>query len=152
MKKILVLCTGNACRSQMAEGYLRFFTQGAADVLSAGLNPTYVHPMAVDVMQEDNIDISAARSKGVDEFSGEYFDYLVLVCQRAHDRQPADVNAKKVVFYDIPDPEEQARNGQDLREAFNEARERVKREILRFIGNQDDLDFRRSVVSDDCCA
>ena len=138
MKKILVLCTGNACRSQMAEGYLRFFTQGTAEVTSAGFNPSYVHPLAIEVMQEDNIDISEAESKGVDRFSGEHFDYLITVCNDARDLQPADISATHHFHSAIPDPEVVAKE-QDPLDAFNEARERVKREMLRFIGKQDDL-------------
>lgn len=145
MKKILVLCTGNACRSQMAEGYLRYFTHGQAEVLSAGLDPTHLHPLAVEVMQEDNIDISEAESKGLDQFSGEHFDYFLTVCNDAKDRQPADVTASNHMYFDIPDPEEKA-EGQDPLAAFVEARELIKREMLRFIGTQDEL-RQRSIPS-----
>lgn len=138
MKKILVLCTGNACRSQMAEGYLRFFTQGTAEVTSAGLDPSQVHPLAVAAMQEDNIDISEAQSKGVDGFSGQHFDYLITVCDHAKERQPADISANHYQHYSIPDPEQIAKV-QEPFSAFAETREQVKREMLRFIGMQDEL-------------
>ena len=138
MKKILVLCTGNACRSQMAEGYLRFFTQNRTEVVSAGLKPTEVHPLAIEVMNEDNIDISEARSKSVDDFSGESYDFLITVCRKAELQKPADISASVHLHFDIADPEEVAKL-QDPKEAFADARERVKREMLRFIGTHDDL-------------
>ena len=122
----------------MAEGYLRFFTQDRAEISSAGLKPTIVHPMAVEVMNEDNIDISDAHSKGVDEFSGEHYDFLITVCREAELKRPADITASIHLHYDIPDPEETAQL-QDPKEAFVDARERVKREMLRFIGMHDGL-------------
>ncbi|MEL7249661.1 MAG: arsenate reductase ArsC [Bacteroidota bacterium] len=136
MKRILVLCTGNACRSQMAEGYLRFFTQERVQITSAGYKPTEVHPMAVEVMNEDNIDISEAQSKSVDDFSGEHFDFLITVCRKAELEKPADITASVHLHYDIPDPEEIVER-QDSKEAFVNARERVKRDMLRFIGTHD---------------
>ncbi|MEL6832940.1 MAG: arsenate reductase ArsC [Bacteroidota bacterium] len=136
MKRILVLCTGNACRSQMAEGYLRFFTQERAEITSAGLSPTSVHPLAVEVMKEDNIDISEAQPKSVDDFSGEHYDFLITVCRRAELKKPADITASIYLHYDIPDPEETV-EPQDMKEAFVNTRERVKREMLRFIGTHD---------------
>ncbi len=139
MKKILVLCTGNACRSQMAEGYLRFFIQGQVEVISAGLEPTHLHPLAVQVMLEDNIDISEAESKGLEQFSGEHFDYLLTVCKNAKDRQPADVTAEQYFHFDISDPEEGAKEVADPNVAFTDTREQIKREMLQFIGKQDDL-------------
>lgn len=138
MKKILVLCTGNACRSQMAEGYLRFFTQGQAEVISAGLDPTHLHPLAVEAMIADNIDISEAESKGLDEFSGEHFDFLLTVCDNAKNRQPADITATEHFHFDIPDPEETSKENDPIM-AFAETRERIKRDMLRFIGKQDSL-------------
>jgi arsenate reductase len=147
MKKILVLCTGNACRSQMAEGYLRFFTHGAAEIVSAGLSPRGVHPLAIKVMQHDNIDISDARSKHVDEFSGEYFDYLITVCKNAEEHRPADIKANYHVHYDIPDPE--AETEEELLAVFEETRERIKRDMLRFIGSKNvDLRFREKTNSE----
>jgi arsenate reductase len=88
MTRILVLCTGNSCRSQMAEGFLRSFDPGF-EVYSAGTAPaTHVHPAAVAVMKEAGIDISSAVPKGVDVFLAESFDYVITVCDRAHETCP----------------------------------------------------------------
>ncbi|WP_367389969.1 arsenate reductase ArsC [Lewinella sp. LCG006] len=137
MRKILVLCTGNACRSQMAEAYLRYFTRGKAEIFSAGLKPHQVHPLAVEVMLEDNIDMSFAQSKHLDEFSGQHFDYLITVCKKAEDCRPADITADHHFFYDIPNPE--AVSQEDPLTVFLKVREEVKRRMLRFIGQRDEF-------------
>jgi arsenate reductase len=137
MRKILVLCTGNACRSQMAEAYLRYFTRGNAEIFSAGLKPHQVHPLAVEVMLEDNIDISFAQSKHLDEFSGQHFDYLITVCKKAEDARPADITADHHFFYDIPNPE--GPTTEDPLTVFLNVREEVKRKMLRFIGQRDEF-------------
>jgi arsenate reductase len=137
MRKILVLCTGNACRSQMAEAYLRCFTGGNVEIFSAGLKPNHVHPLAVEVMLEDNIDISFAQSKHLEEFSGQHFDYLITVCKRAEDSRPADITADHHFFYDIPNPE--IPTAEDQLTVFINVREEVKRKMLRFIGQRDEF-------------
>lgn len=142
MKKILVLCTGNACRSQMAEAYLRFFTQGNAEIFSAGLKPHQVHPLAIEVMQEDNIDISFAQSKHSNDFSGEHFDYLLTVCANAHQQRPTDITADHYFSYDIPDPESvEAATAAEQLDVFLDVREEIKREMLRFIGKSATFNF-----------
>ncbi len=137
MRKILVLCTGNACRSQMAEAYLRYFTRGNAEIFSAGLKPNQVHPLAVEVMLEDNIDISFAQSKHLGEFSGQHFDYLITVCKKADDSRPTDITADHHFFYDIPNPESPSE--EDQLTVFFNVREEVKRKMLRFIGQRDEF-------------
>ena len=88
MKRILVLCTGNSARSQMGEGLFR--QEGGADyeVASAGTTPSRVRPEAMAAMREIGIDISGHRSKSVDEFAGQHFDYVVTVCDNARDQLP----------------------------------------------------------------
>jgi arsenate reductase len=82
-QRVLILCTGNSARSQMAEGMLRHDAGDRFDVFSAGTRPTQVRPEAITVMQELGIDISSHRSKSVDEFAGQGFDYVVTVCDNA---------------------------------------------------------------------
>ena len=82
-KRVLILCTGNSARSQMAEGILRTDGGEKYEVLSAGMNPGFVRPEAVLVMKEIGIDISDARSKSVEEFDGQEFDYVITVCDNA---------------------------------------------------------------------
>ena len=87
-KRVLILCTGNSARSQMAEGLLRHDSGDRFDVFSAGTNPGHVRPEAIAVMRELGIDISSHRSKHVDEFQGQPFDYVLTVCDNAKDNCP----------------------------------------------------------------
>ena len=83
MIRVLFLCTGNSCRSQMAEGLLRHFGNNKFEVFSAGTHHSFVHPLAIEVMKEIGIDISNHKSKHVSEFLGQKFDYVITVCDRA---------------------------------------------------------------------
>ena len=87
-KRVLILCTGNSARSQMAEGILRNDGGEKYEVLSAGVNPGFVRPEAILVMKEIGIDISDARSKSVEEFDGQEFDYVITVCDNAKEACP----------------------------------------------------------------
>ena len=86
--KVLFICTGNSCRSQMAEGFLRHVAEEAFEALSAGTDPVGVNPTAVRVMAEKGIDISGQQSKGMKPFLGQHFPYVVTVCDRANERCP----------------------------------------------------------------
>jgi arsenate reductase (thioredoxin) len=87
--KVLILCTGNSARSQMAEGILRHDGGGAFEVESAGVKPSSVRPEAIQAMKEIGIDISGHRSKSADEFTGRVFDYIITVCDNAKETCPA---------------------------------------------------------------
>ena len=86
--RVLIVCTGNSCRSQMAEGWLRHFGQGQIEALSAGTHPAFLHPLAVRVMKEAGIDISSQYAKSVDEFTNTQLDYVVTVCDGAREECP----------------------------------------------------------------
>ena len=88
MKKVLVLCTGNSCRSQLAEGYLRYFAGNKAEIFSAGVETHGVNPRAIATMKEDGIDISAHTSNNISEYAGIDFDYIITVCDNARERCP----------------------------------------------------------------
>ena len=88
MKRILVLCTGNSCRSQLAEGYLRLYAGNKAEVYSAGVETHGVNPRAILVMQEDGIDISGHTSNNIDEYRDIQFDFVITVCDNARERCP----------------------------------------------------------------
>ncbi len=103
-KKVLILCTGNSCRSQMAEGVLRHFGSEHFEVFSAGTRPSIVHPIAIQVMQEIGIDISHHRSKSVDEFHGKAIDYLITVCDHAKETCPIFPAQVKQLHWPFPDP------------------------------------------------
>lgn len=88
MKRILVLCTGNSARSQMAQGYLQYFAGDRAEVLSAGVDPKGVNPLAIQVMAEDGIDIAHHTSNHADEYAAVPFDYVITVCDNAREQCP----------------------------------------------------------------
>jgi arsenate reductase len=102
--RVLVLCTGNSARSQMAEGLIREMGKGKVDAFSAGTKPGSVRPEAVAVMAERGIDISGHRSKHVDEFSGQSFDYVITVCDNAKEACPIFPATTRRVHWGLPDP------------------------------------------------
>ena len=102
--RVLILCTGNSARSQMAEGLLRTMGGGAIDVFSAGTKPGIVRPEAIAVMAERGIDISSHRSKHVDEFAGQTFDYVITVCDNAKETCPFFPGAPRRIHWGLPDP------------------------------------------------
>jgi arsenate reductase (thioredoxin) len=106
MKKqtVLILCTGNSARSQMAEGLLRHDSGDRFEVFSAGVSPTRVRPEAISVMQELGIDLSAHRSKHVDEFAGQNFDYVLTVCDHARELCPVFPGETKTIHHSFVDP------------------------------------------------
>lgn len=103
-KKILVLCTGNSARSQMAEGILKHITNSKYDVYSAGTKPSIVRPEAIKVLAEIGIDISQNRSKSVEEFLNENIDYVLTVCDNAKETCPYFPAKTKVIHHSFDDP------------------------------------------------
>ena len=103
-KGVLILCTGNSARSQMAEGLLRHDAGDRFDVESAGITPSIVRPEAISVMKELGIDISGQRSKHLDEFAGRQFDYVITVCDNARESCPVFFGAAKRLHHNFDDP------------------------------------------------
>ena len=103
-KRVLILCTGNSARSQMAEGLLRHDAGEKFEVESAGTNPSVVRPEAITVMQELGIDISKHRSKHIDTFQGQKFDYVITVCDNAKEACPVFFGAVKRLHHSFDDP------------------------------------------------
>ena len=103
-KRVLILCTGNSARSQMAEGLMRHDAGDRFEVASAGVEPSRVRPEAIEVMREIGIDISDHRSKSVDEFAGQDFDYVITVCDNANERCPIFPSATKRIHWSFDDP------------------------------------------------
>ncbi|MCO6476266.1 MAG: arsenate reductase ArsC [Phaeodactylibacter sp.] len=134
MKRVLVLCTGNSCRSQMAEGYLRYYTRGSAEIFSAGLEDHGVNPFAVKAMEEDSIDITGQRSKLLKAFRGQHFDYLVTVCDEATRKMIQDISFNHKIHYSIPDPAAFKGEEEQKLEEFRRVREAIKKNMLKFIG------------------
>jgi len=103
-KRVLILCTGNSARSQMAEGLLRHDAGDRFEVESAGTKPSRVRPEAIAAMRELDIDISGHRSKSVDEFSGQQFDYVITVCDNAKESCPVFFGTAKRLHHSFDDP------------------------------------------------
>lgn len=126
MKKVLVLCTGNSCRSQMAEGYLRNFAGNRALIYSAGIEANGLNPRAVAAMKEDGIDISGQRSKGIQEFAGLDFDYVITVCDHARELCPVFPSGVLKFHRDFPDPARFRGSGQQIKEQFARVRDQIR--------------------------
>ena len=126
MKRILVLCTGNSCRSQMAEGYLRHFAGNRAEVYSAGVETHGVNPRAVTTMQEDGMDISAHTSNNVKEYTGIEFDYIITVCDHAKERCPFFPSHAVKIHQNFPDPAKATGTDQQVMMAFAAVRDQIK--------------------------
>lgn len=105
-KRILILCTGNSARSQMAEGLLKHITQDRYDINSAGTKPSIVRPEAIKALAEIGIDISKNRSKSVDEFANEEINYVLTVCDNANENCPYFPAKTKLIHHSFEDPAE----------------------------------------------
>jgi len=126
MKKILVLCTGNSCRSQIAEGFLKKFTKGTAEVFSAGVETHGVNPRAIAAMAEDGIDISSHSSNNINEYLDIEFDYVITVCDHARERCPVFPTTAKTFHHNFPDPAKASGDEAEIENAFRAVREEIK--------------------------
>lgn len=133
MKKILVLCTGNSCRSQIAEGYLRYFAQGKAEIYSAGIETHGVNPKAIETMAADGIDISRHTSNNVDEYSHINFDYIITVCDNANENCPYFPSSAKRFHYNFPDPAKATGTTDEIKAQFALVREMIKSYSEKFV-------------------
>ncbi len=102
--RVLFICTHNAARSQMAEGFLKAYYGDRYDAYSAGTEPTRVDPCAITVMQEEGVDISTSRSQGLEEFEGQQFDYVVTLCADAQEACPIFVGGETYLHHAFDDP------------------------------------------------
>lgn len=125
-KNILVLCTGNSCRSQIAEGYLRFFAGDKANVYSAGIETHGVNPKAVQVMAEDSIDISNHTSNNVDEYLTIPFDLVITVCDNANEACPFLPGKFQRFHYNFPDPAKAKGTPEEIMDEFRRVRDLIK--------------------------
>ncbi len=139
-KRVLIICTGNVARSQMAEGLLRHAAGDQFEVFSAGLLPSYVRPQAIAVMNEIGIDISQHRSKSVDEFLDEQFDYVITVCDHANQRCPIFPGPVQRIHWSVDDPVVGGTEEAQL-EAFRRARDELQGRLQSFV---DDLALARN--------
>lgn len=126
MKNILVLCTGNSCRSQIAHGYLQNFAGDKAKVYSAGIETHGVNPKAIQVMAEDHIDISHHTSNNVDEYTSIPFDYVLTVCDNAKENCPYFPTTAERSHFNFPDPAKATGTPDEIMDEFRRVREMVK--------------------------
>lgn len=132
--KVLFLCTGNSCRSQMAEGWARRLRGDSIEAYSAGVEPHGMNARAIKVMGEAGVDINGQRSKHVDELKSVPFDYVVTVCDQANEACPLFPGRAKIVHVGFDDPPRLAKDAKSDEEALGHYR-RVRDEIRHFIEN-----------------
>jgi len=136
MKKILVLCTGNSCRSQIAEGYLRHYANRRAEIYSAGIEAHGVNPKAISIMKEDGIDISGHTSNNVDEYSGVEFDFVITVCDNAKENCPFFPSKAEKFHYNFPDPAKVQGTEDEVLQEFRRVRDMIKEYSEKFVAQQ----------------
>ena len=134
-KRLLVLCTGNSARSQMAEGLFRRAAGPGWEIFSAGTTPSRVRPEAIAVMSEIGIDISGHRSKSVDEFAGQPFDFVVTVCDNARDNCPVFPGPAKRLHWSFEDPAAVSGDEPARLEAFRRIRDQIRPQVVAFFDN-----------------
>lgn len=133
MKKVLVLCTGNSCRSQIAEAYLRFFAKDKAEIYSAGVETHGVNPRAIASMKEDGIDISHHTSNHVNEYATIDFDFIITVCDNAKERCPYFPSKAKKLHHNFSDPAKATGSEEQINAAFRLVREEIKEYSKNFV-------------------
>jgi arsenate reductase len=135
MNKILVLCTGNSCRSQMAESLLSYFSANTK-VYSAGTKPEKVNPFAVKAMAEMGIDISQNTSNHADEYANIDFDYVFTVCDNAKEICPIYPNAKQMIHHSFADPADATGTEEEQLNVYIQARNQLRDYFKAFVKNE----------------
>jgi arsenate reductase len=135
MKNILVLCTGNSCRSQMAEGYLKYFAGNKANVYSAGIETHGVNPIAIEVMKEDNIDIAYQTSNNINEYMNIEFDHVITVCDNAKEKCPNFPTHAKKFHRNFSDPSKFKGNENEIKNEFRKTRDAIKSYCVSFVND-----------------
>ncbi|MFH1429304.1 MAG: arsenate reductase ArsC [Candidatus Margulisiibacteriota bacterium] len=134
--RVLFLCTGNSCRSQMAEGFLRALGGNRFEAYSAGTKPAGVNPLTVEIMAEASIDISKQYSKTVQDLGNIEFDYLVTVCDNARQSCPMLLGNHKKLHWDLKDPADARGTKADQLAIFREIREQIREYVTVFLKNK----------------
>ena len=131
-KRVLIVCTGNSARSQMAEGLLRHRAGDQFEVFSAGTIPQPVRTEAIAAMREIGIDISSQRSKSIDEFAGQQFDYVLTVCDNARESCPVVLVKSAVIHHSFADPAAVLGDERERLAAFRQVRDRLREYLQTF--------------------
>lgn len=133
MRRVLFLCTGNSCRSQMAEGFLRYLGGDDFQVFSAGVMPIGVNSLAIKAMDELGIDISSQRSKSMKEFLNQQFNYVITVCGNAQEACPVFPGEHKKIHWNLEDPAKTKGSGEEKIITFRRIRDQIKNHIELFL-------------------
>ena len=134
--KILVICTGNSARSQMAEGFFNTHGEGKVEAQSAGTHPAHVNPFAIRAMAEIGIDISHHRSKSISEFYGEKFDFVITVCDKAKEECPFFPGARQTLHHSFVDPAEATSTEEEILAVFKTVRDEIQTWVRDFLDSQ----------------
>ncbi|MEP6788511.1 MAG: arsenate reductase ArsC [Acidobacteriota bacterium] len=133
-KRVLILCTGNSARSQMAEGLLRHLASDKYEVESAGTIASFVRPQAIAVMDEIGIDISGHRSKSLDDFLGTPFDFVITVCDNAAQNCPVFPGKATRIRWSFRDPAVANGTGEEILQTFRRVRDEIRAKLAEFVG------------------
>ncbi len=136
MKRVLFICTKNSVRSQMAEALVNYDLAGRAEAFSAGTQPSSVHPLAIVVMQELGIDISHQKSKGLEEFAGQQFDYVITLCSEADESCPVFFGGTRKLHMPFPDPAKAAGTEEERLASFRAIRDQIRQRMSDYLGTQ----------------
>lgn len=134
--KVLVLCTGNSCRSQIAEGYLKHFAGDSAEIYSAGVETHGVNPKAILTMKEDGIDIANHTSNNIEEYHHINFEFVITVCDNAKERCPYFPTNAKMFHYNFPDPAKAVGTEEEILAEFRNVRQMIKEYCQDFVDTQ----------------
>jgi len=134
--KVLFLCTHNSCRSQMAEGLLNHLGGDRFEAYSAGVEPTSVHPLTKQVMEEIGIDISGQKSKSIDEFFDREFDYVITVCDQARQSCPFFPGKHELLHWDLEDPATTQGSDEERIMVFRKVRDQIRDNIYQLIASK----------------
>jgi arsenate reductase (thioredoxin) len=134
--KVLFLCTGNSCRSQMAEGFLHAYAGDTYEAYSAGTKPSQVNPLAIEVMREVGIDISRHRSKNVAEYLGQHFGTIITVCDNAKEQCPIFPGAALREHWPFDDPADATGDDEERLAVFRRVRDEIGARIKRFVAEK----------------
>jgi len=136
MKRVLFICTRNSSRSQMAEALVNHDLAGRVEAFSAGIKPSFVHPLAIAVMKELGIDISIQRSKGLDEFPTQKFDYVITLCSQADEACPVYFGGTEKIHMGFPNPTVKTENGEEEIAVFRRVRDQMRERLVEFFSKE----------------
>jgi arsenate reductase len=136
MKRVLFICTHNSSRSQMAEGLINHDLAGKVHAFSAGTDPTFVHPLAIAAMKEVGVDISRHRSKSIDEFADEKFDFVITLCDHAAESCPVFFGGVRRIHMAFPDPSGLTGTEEEKLSFFRRLRDQIRAQLVEFLSDR----------------